>query len=205
VIADAAGNFVVAWTDGFIHWVQAQRFSSSGAPLGNAFNVTSPSMVPKGSASAASDPTGNFVIAWESYLEDGSQLGIRGHRFASTGVPLGPEFRVNTFTSGFQSRPAVAIDASGNFVVVWHGRGSGDADSGIFGQRYLSSGAPLGSEFRINTYTTESQTLASVAADSTGNFVVVWTSDFQDGSGSGIYGQRFSEIIPVGLTGFDVE
>jgi hypothetical protein len=66
-------------------------------------------------------------------------------------------------------------------------------------------GRPLGSEFHVNTYTTNDQTFASVGADSAGNFVVVWTSYFQDGSDRGIFGQRYSEILPVDLTRFDVE
>ena len=33
--------------------------------------------------------------------------------------PVGPEFRVNTYTTSYQAIPSVASDASGNFVVVW--------------------------------------------------------------------------------------
>lgn len=50
---------------------------------------------------------------------------------------------------------------------------------------------PVGSEFQINTYTTSNQQSAAVAADASGNFVVVWQSDGQDGSGSGVFGQRY--------------
>ena len=34
------------------------------------------------------------------------------------GNPLGPEFRVNTYTTGNQYRPAVASDASGQILPV---------------------------------------------------------------------------------------
>lgn len=42
---------------------------------------------------------------------------------------VGSEFQVNTYATGYQSTLSfpghhlVAADASGNFVVVWHGRG----------------------------------------------------------------------------------
>ena len=52
---------------------------------------------------------------------------------------------------------SVAADPVGNFVVVWTSQQSqGDDDSGrsIQGQRYDASGAPVGGEFQINTYTT---------------------------------------------------
>ena len=66
-----------------------------------------------------------------------------------------------------------------------------------------SQGNPLGPEFRVNTYTTNEQRLPSVAADGSGNFVVAWTSR-QDGSGYGVFGQRFcSDLDGDGLC--DVE
>ena len=39
-----------------------------------------------------------------------------------------------------------------------------------------AQGDPLGPEFRINTYTTDSQLVPALASDSCGNFVVVWQS-----------------------------
>ena len=113
------------------------------------------------------------------------------------GEPLGPEFRVNTYTTGYQLSPSVASDAAGNFVVFWDSfRGQdGSVPLGIFGQRYASSGTPLGPEFRVNTYTRAAD--PSVAADSSGNFVVVWAGT--SGGASGIIGQRYANSgVPLG-------
>jgi len=66
-------------------------------------------------------------------------------------------------------------------------------------------GNPVGPEFRVNTYTTGSQFLPSVASDPTGNFVVVWQSANQDGSMQGIFGQRYNLIVPAELMQFGVE
>ena len=62
---------------------------------------------------------------------------------------------------------------------------------GMFGQRFAASGAPRGSEFQINTYTTGHQHVPAVAVGSRGDFVVVWQERRQDGSGASIQGQRF--------------
>jgi len=60
-------------------------------------------------------------------------------------------------------------------------------------------GYPGGAEFRVNTYTTFDQSYPAVAAFPTGGFVVVWASDYQDGSNDGIYGQRYNATgLPVG-------
>jgi len=58
--------------------------------------------------------------------------------------PVGSELQVNTYTTGDQRHPAVAGDAAGNFVVVWDSVADGDS-LGVFGQRYDSSGLPVGS------------------------------------------------------------
>src|SRR5216117_1730464 len=83
----------------------------------------------------------------------------------SQGNPLGPEFRVNTYTTDLQGARGVAADASGNFVVVWTSNGQDGSSAGVFGQRYATSGAPVGTEFRVNTYPTGAQGDTDVAAD----------------------------------------
>jgi hypothetical protein len=96
------------------------------------------------------------------------------------------------------------MDSAGDFVVVWESPHDGGL-IGVFGQRFASTGAPLGTEFLVNTYTTADQSGPGVASDSAGRFVVVWRSGGQDGSGGGVFAQRYSMIVPVELTRFTVE
>ena len=56
---------------------------------------------------------------------------------------------------------------------------------------------PIGGETLVNTTTTDNQQIGAgvhqgMATDATGNYIVVWGSNLQDGSGWGVYGQRFS-------------
>lgn len=44
---------------------------------------------------------------------------LLAQRFTAPGARRGAEFRVNTYTTGLQTRPSVASDAVGNFVVAW--------------------------------------------------------------------------------------
>jgi hypothetical protein len=56
-------------------------------------------------------------------------------------VAVGGEFQVNSYTTNGQTLPAVAVDGSGDFVVVWTSYGSsGDDASGfsIQGQTYTA-------------------------------------------------------------------
>ena len=49
----------------------------------------------------------------------------------------------------------------------------------------------LHAEFQVNTYTIDNQEHPAIAMNPAGNFVVVWESKGQDGSGDGVYGRRF--------------
>jgi hypothetical protein len=107
------------------------------------------------------------------------QLGLPGRD------PVGPQFQVNSYTTGGQLRPAVAIDSDGDFVAVWQigGTYSSGIDSGIRGQRYNSVGTAQGSEFQVNN---SNERYSDVAMDSDGDFVVIWF-----GAG-GIQGRRYN-------------
>jgi hypothetical protein len=62
---------------------------------------------------------------------------------------VGPEFRVNSYTTNDQGMPSVASDQNGNFVVVWQSLNQDGSSYGVFGQRYGASGTPLGPEFPL--------------------------------------------------------
>src|SRR5439155_24349152 len=109
---------------------------------------------------------GDVVVVWDAEVS-ADAAGTFGQRYAGTGTLVGGAVLVNAYTAGAQGYPAVAVDGVGNFVAVWEGAGPGD-DAGIFGQRYDSTGTPLGGEFRVNTYTTGTQGHAAVAADGVG-------------------------------------
>jgi hypothetical protein len=204
------GEFVVVWQDGTVgggggagRGVFGQRYDGSGAPLGPEFQVETYTTGFQGFPSVAADASGDFVVVWHSDGQDGSDLGVFGQRYSSAGSPLGPEFRVNTYTTGLQGFPAVIVDGGGNFAVVWAAQdGSG---GGIFGQRFDNAGTPVGSEFRVNTHTTDAQAAASIAAIGGGTFVVAWQSSGQDGSAYGVFSQRYNTIVPVELISLGVE
>jgi len=99
-------------------------------------------------------------------------------------VPRGPEFQVNVVTTGYQDVPSIAADANGNFVIVWHDQDHDGDSYGVVGRRFDAAGGALGAEFRVNSYTTDAQALASVASDPSGRFVITWVSHRQDGNGS---------------------
>ena len=79
-------------------------------------------------------------------------------------------------------------------MVTWESSGQDGSGHGVYGQRYDSLGNTVGDEFRINTFTDNNQKSPSVTSLSDGGFVVTWESSGQDGSGHGIYGQRYDSL-----------
>src|ERR1700736_590157 len=71
--------------------------------------------------------------------------------------PIGPEFRVNTYTHGpqqtFPQTPqAVAMNpATGNYVVTWSSQGQNGSNWNVYAQRYSAAGVRQGSEFLVST------------------------------------------------------
>jgi hypothetical protein len=201
-VALHANGSVVVWSsntqDGSAGGVFGRQFSASGVPQASEFRVNSYTTSHQVQPAVASDESGNFVVVWRSATQDGSSYGIFGQRFDASGAPVGPEFQANTYTTGTQGYPDVAVDAAGNFVVVWAGaynNQDGDAD-GVFGQEFTGAGVPDGPEFQVNTYTTGYQNGPVVAAGPGGTFVVAWQSG-QDGSFQGIVAQRFRAVGPL--------
>ncbi|MDE4264169.1 hypothetical protein PXK68_20845 [Phaeobacter gallaeciensis] len=191
----SGGGFVVTWISygqGPRGNIYGQRYDAAGAAVGSEFRVNTQTVGDQNETSVAGLPDGGFVVTWHSAGGIGNTEGIFGQRYDAAGVAVGSEFQVNTETTDNRYYPSVTALSDGGFVVTWQS-GAQDGDGfGIYGQRYDAAGGAVGSEFQINTYTADGQYRPSVAALSDGGFVVTWYSDGQDGSGFGIYGQRFN-------------
>ena len=175
-------SILVVFEYGYCQW-----FLSDGSQQGLSFSLYSGSTW---EPDVAVSDSGIFVV-WE-YSVSGSGREIFLKRFNLDGDSLGPRLVVNDDgTSNNQYRPKIAMDVSGNFVVVWRDyRSSSDYD--IYGQLFDASGSKVGSNFLVNDDgISSSQYDPSCAMDSAGNFVVVW-EDNRNGNYD-IYGQRFDE------------
>ena len=94
---------------------------------------------------------------------------------AQTPLPLGPQAPANSVTAGNQDQPAVAMDANGDYVVVWRDEFLDGSGTAIVGRRFSSTtGLPLSSQFVINTTTAGNQANPAIAMNANGRFVVVW-------------------------------
>lgn len=202
VAIDAMGNFVVAWTspqDGDQDGIVARRYDASGAPRTNEFFVNATTAGNQGDPVVASTLSGRFVIAWESDGQDGDGAGILARRFDADGSAVGDEIAINQNTSGAQSNPALALAADGGFVVAWQSEGQDGDGEAVVARRFSTAGAAVADEVIVNATTVGDQSRPTVALGMSGDYVVAWTSQDQDGDGAGVVAQAFTpDGIPTG-------
>lgn len=200
IAALSDGQVVVAWEswtqDGEDSGIFAQRFGSDNSRIGEEFQVSTYTAGFQMTPDVTFVGDTGFVVTWGEYSRDfprdGDSHGVFARLFDPDGVALSDDFQVNSYTQIQQRYPSVAASTDGDFVLVWGSDGGlVGTKRGVFGQRYDSAGGRIGDEFRANSYVLGNVARSSVAANTRGDFVVVWWNFFQDGSLSGIFGQRF--------------
>ena len=145
------------------------------------------------SPAIAADQDGNYVVVWTADGQDGSGLAVYGRMFDADANPLTGEFQVNTTTAGNQAHAKIAMNAAGQFVVVWD---TNDAD--VFAQIFDPAGNRVGSELQINASSAGTQQRPEVIIDDVGNFVVTWNGSGVDDT-DGVFARRFDASgVPLG-------
>jgi hypothetical protein len=193
--------FVITWIDSRSGYydIYAQRYSSSGTPLGYNIKVNDYSYVLAGSPTIAMDSAANFVITWQDFRNGNSD--IYAQRFDSSGTPLGINFKVNedVISAGHES-PYIAMEGNGNFIISWTDERNGSSNYDIYAQIYSFSGTPLGSNFKVNDDVgSATQAYPSIALDGSGNFVITWTDYRNAIYNPDIYTQRYNAAgLPLG-------
>ncbi len=91
---------------------------------------------------------------------------------------------------GQMENPTIGIGEPGNTILVWQGKGGQSYE--IMYQIFDNTGMPVGMPSRANKYRPFDQANPAIAMDELGNFIIVWQSYKQDGSGAGIFARSFS-------------
>lgn len=178
------GGFVVSWTGGF-----GQVYDAGWEALGPEMHLGD-----AGSSNVGALRGGGFVFMRVSTAGE-----IVARIFNDQGVAISADFQVNSYTPDLQTYPSIAGLPDGGFIVTWRSFEQDGSSQGVYARRFDAVGNAVTDEFRVNTFTAGSQADGAVAVFDDGSFVITWTSLDQDGSGRGIYGQRYdSSAAPIG-------
>ena len=197
---DSAGNLVVVWEGANDHGagIFARRYDAAGAAVGGEIQISDPASDAQFAPAVATDAAGGFVVVWQRAVAYTSS--VVGRRFDSGGMPIGDVFAVTTDAGYTNVSAKVATFPSGDFAVFWE---RDDLSQLFFGpgdvaaRMYLASGVPESGAFLVNEVVNGDQGSPALAADATGNLVVVWHSLPLDGSERGIFGRRFAASSPT--------
>lgn len=190
----ASGRFSIAWGDAstglFTDDVYIRGFTGitaggDGNPTAayGIVQVNNPaaSTADQGNPRVALDAAGNAVVAFDSFGQDGSQMGVYFRRLTAAGAHNGGEVPVNTVTAGVQQSPDIGMDGAGNFVIVWEADNVDGSGTAVVMQRYNAAAVAQGGNVQVNTFTTNGQFGARVNRASGGDYVVSWTGNEADG------------------------
>ncbi len=182
--------------------IYAQKYDSNGNQVSKEIKVSIAEGV--SSPTIATLSNGSFVVSWVS------TQGINAKSYDTSGKLIGHEFQVaikqkvvGYVDSGFTSpqNPQIASLGNEEFVITWQESIQGNIN--VYAQMYDANNKPLGNTFMVNYYDLGQQFMPSIAALSTGGFVITWQSggggsqrtnpisSTQDGSGYGIYAQIY--------------
>lgn len=190
------GGFIVGWitdelqlggsiSSGFEF--RACCFDAGGNQLSPELTLGS-AAVPPPFFQMAALADGTWVSAWADGMFNAEDVYVR--RYSADGTPLGDATAVNTTLTNGQVATGLTALSGGGYIVCWQGEGSGDT-SGAFFRLFAADGTALGGEVRANTTTASAQYSPVAASLDNGGFVLAWTSSGQDGSGAGVYAQRY--------------
>jgi hypothetical protein len=196
------GTFIVVWESANTPEVGdksicGQLFDSNGVEFGAEFLVNVESAVCR-YPDVATDANGNFAVVW---MEDKSSNSIMARLFDPNGTPRTDTFEVSTIGFSSVTRPSIAMDTAGSFLVAWDGDPNLAGLDDIHARRYDPNGTPLGEQFPVNTILTGTQQYPQVAMNDDGQFVIVWDCRIDPNSESerDIFGRLFDGLgEPIG-------
>lgn len=163
--------------------VFVQRLDSDAVPANGPTQVNATSALSVREPALDFDSTGDAIVVWSRNGD------IYARRLDDADSPVGGEFLVSGAVAQ-EVQPRIAVDRSGDYMVVWRQLGASDS---ILARRFDATDSPLGASFQVNTTSATNGLLwnsrISMAAD--GAAVVVW-EQFEFSSSFFVRGQRYA-------------
>lgn len=131
--------------------------------------------------------SGEYMVVWND--------DISCRRVSRNGRPQGAKIDIS-LESPFQYKPAISVNAAGNYLVVWEdGRNQPDHGTDIYAQWLSPAGLPIERNFAISNDHHNQYTPALIFDPQAQVFFVVWADDRRNDN-LVLYGRRLSHASP---------
>jgi hypothetical protein len=185
--------------------VVGRRFALDGSPLGDLFVLYSGALrSDPGQPAIAALPGGGAAVVWAQTDRDRIQHGILGRLIEADGGGPGASLQVTESpVTDFVDSPAVAADASGDFIVTWETFPLSPTVRDVDARAFDHTAQPLGPPFTVHEEAVDGGSsdldAPAVAATPDGGFMVAWESHT-----SGSVGIHARVVTPAGPSGAEV-
>jgi len=146
-ILTTADGYAVAWysavEDGGSHGIYVRRFDAAGTALAPQTHVNVHVSGAQKLPAMASQDDGKFVVAWQSYNQDGDEkYGVFFRSFGADGAALdAADSHLNRNFPDDQRALCVAGISDGGFIFVWESTGGDQTE--VYVQRYRADGTRM--------------------------------------------------------------
>ncbi len=174
VVIDPLGNAIVVWyqSDGTRDNIHANRFDSGTLKWGTPTLVEIDNLGSAERPHIAVDPSGNAIAVWRQ--SNGTRYSILANRFDGITLKWGVATLIETNDLGHAHSPQVAVDKSGNAVVVWNQSDGNRQKNNIWANRFDGVSLKWGVATLIETDNVGHAYSPHVVVDPSGNAMVVW-------------------------------
>lgn len=181
IATDGTGNYVLAWIDyrnGHSE-IFAQFYNNHNEKIGHNILVYDKPNIWNSQPHVAGNPNGGFIITW---AQNSSQ--IVAQMFTTNGEKNGNPIILDTYQSN-TNQPSIAINDKGYFIIQWIAEDYLYGSSTLYYKIFNSQGNAVTTDLQIDPaiHVTSVGWQNCAAADTNGNFVVVWSSRHDNRSG----------------------
>ena len=138
-VASNGKNYLVVWEsaqgDGDNYGIRGIYLDNEGSVIGREIIVNDYIQDGQGAPFACSDGE-NYFVAWRSFGQDGSVTGVYGRLLDDSGLRIGEEFRLNSYTNGDQYGRDMVSDGD-KYIALWSSNGQDGSSYGVYGTKVI--------------------------------------------------------------------
>jgi hypothetical protein len=180
------GSIVVVWDslysedNGHFYYIGAQRFSSTGEPIGGELLLDSDISGQSTQPSIVALADGGYAVAWETAAGDfvSGESDIWTRSYDADGTPRGASVRVHPPHDRNQFAPDLAATADGGYIITWSNDVSADsADwTEVYARTFGADGRATSGVRHVNQLGEYDQDNSKATTLADGRVLITWES-----------------------------